>query len=59
MRGYIGRRVGWTVYFEADRDTLYMDTIYAIETIQACGAKVFWITPKMREEWQHKPREGN
>jgi len=54
----LGRRAGWTVYFEADPDTLYMDDIYAIETIQACGVKVFWITPKMREEWQHKPREG-
>jgi hypothetical protein len=44
----------WTVYFEAEPDTLYMDDVYAIDTIQACGAKVSWITPKMREEWQHK-----
>ena len=50
----LSRRVEWTVYFEADFDTLYMDDIYAIETIQGCGAKLIWITPKMREEWRHK-----
>ena len=27
-----------------------MDTAYAIDTIQGCGAKVTWITPKMREQ---------
>lgn len=48
------RRVPWTVYFEADSDTLYADAVYAIDTIQGCGAKLIWITPKMREEWQHK-----
>lgn len=51
---HLSRRVEWTVYFEADFDTLYMDDIYAIETIQGCGAKLIWITPKMREEWRHK-----
>lgn len=44
----------WTVYFEADSDTLYIDAIYAIDTIQGCGAKVIWITPKMQEAWKHK-----
>jgi hypothetical protein len=29
----LSRRLEWTVYFEADFDTLYMDDIYAIETI--------------------------
>jgi biopolymer transport protein ExbD len=51
---HLSRRLEWTVYFEADFDTLYMDDIYAIETIQGCGAKLIWITPKMREEWRHK-----
>jgi hypothetical protein len=50
----LSRRAEWSVYFEADPDTLYMDDIYVIDTIQACGAKVIWITPKMREEWQRK-----
>ena len=46
----LSRRAEWSVYFEADPDTLYMDDVYAIDTIQGCGAKVIWITPKMREE---------
>ena len=50
----IGRRRGWTVYFEADPGTVFGDATYALDTIQACGAKVVWVTPKMREEWQHK-----
>ena len=59
LMGQLGRRAGWSVYFEAEPDTLYMDVIYAIETIQACGGKVIWITPKMREEWRHKPQGTN
>jgi len=51
---HLRRSVSWTVYFEADADTLYMDDVYAIDTIQGCGAKLIWITPKMREEWKHK-----
>jgi hypothetical protein len=29
-----------------------MDDIYAMDTIEGCGAKLVWITPKMREEWK-------
>ena len=50
----LSRRAEWSVYFEADSDTLYMDAVYAMDTIQGCGAKFIWVTPKMREEWQHK-----
>jgi biopolymer transport protein ExbD len=50
----LSRRAEWSVYFEADPDTLYMDDIYAMNTIQACGAKLIWVSPKMRTEWQHK-----
>ena len=56
LMGQLGRRAGWSVYFEAEPDTLHIDAIYAIETIQACGGKVIWITPKMREEERHKPQ---
>ena len=49
----LARRAEWTVYFEADADTAYRDTIYAIDVIQGCGAKLIWVTPKMREKWQH------
>ena len=45
------RRGVWVVYFEADANCLYMDTVYAIDTIQGLGAKMIWITPKTREKW--------
>ena len=44
----------WTVYFEADQDTLNMNAIYAMDTIQGLGAKLVWITPKVREELEHE-----
>jgi biopolymer transport protein ExbD len=46
----LGRRVVWTVYFEENRDGVFMDATYAIDTIQGLGAKAVWITPMMREE---------
>jgi len=46
------RRGVWVVYFEADGDCLYMDAVYAMDTIQGLGAKMIWITPKTREEWK-------
>ena len=45
----LGRRAGWTVYFEAAPDDPFMDTAYVIDTVQGLRAKVVWITPKMRE----------
>lgn len=54
----LSRRAEWTVYFEADPGTAYMDDLYAIDTIQACGAKLFWVTPKIREEWKQKSKES-
>jgi biopolymer transport protein ExbD len=47
-------RVEWTVYFEAEPDVPYREAVYSIETIQACGATLISITPKMREEWKQK-----
>jgi biopolymer transport protein ExbD len=52
----LGRRMVWTVYFEADYDTLNMDAIYAMDTIQGLGAKLVWITPKIREELRQKSK---
>jgi len=52
----LGRRAEWTVYFEADSDVAYMNAVYAIDTIQACGAKLIWITPKTRKDWQEKTK---
>ena len=56
---HLSRRAEWTVYFEADADTAYVDDLYAIDTIQACGAKLFWVTPKIREEWRQNQRNPN
>jgi biopolymer transport protein ExbD len=50
----LSRRADWTVYFEADHDTLNMNAIYVMDTIQGLGAKLVWITPKVREELQQK-----
>jgi biopolymer transport protein ExbD len=50
----LGRRMVWTVYFEADRDCAFMDATYAFDTIQGLGAKVVWITPGMRERWKQQ-----
>jgi biopolymer transport protein ExbD len=55
---HLVRGVAWTVYFEGHADTLYMDDVYAIDTIEGCGAKLIWITPKMREEWRHKEQSA-
>ena len=52
------RRMVWTVYFEADYDTLNTDAIYAMDTIQGLGAKLVWITPKVREELQQRDRSA-
>ena len=54
----LSRRAEWTVYFEAEPDVPFMEAANALNTIQACGAKLVWITPKMREDWQQKPKES-
>jgi len=59
----LNHRMVWTVYFEADYDTLNMNAIYAMDTIQGLGGKLLWITPKVREELQQKdqpaPHQSN
>jgi biopolymer transport protein ExbD len=54
LKEELSRRADWTVYFEADHDTLYMNAIYAMDTIQGLGGKLVWITPRVREELQQK-----
>jgi len=48
LKKELARRMVWTVYVEADPNSMFMYTAYAIDTIQGLGAKVVWITPKMR-----------
>jgi biopolymer transport protein ExbD len=50
----LNHRMVWTVYCEADYDTLNMNAIYAMDAIQGLGAKLVWITPKVREELQQR-----
>jgi biopolymer transport protein ExbD len=54
----LSRRPEWTVYFEAEPDVLFMQAAYTIDTIQACQAKLVWITPKMRDDWQEKSKKS-
>ena len=42
------------VYFEADGNCVYMNAVYAMDTIQGLGAKMIWITPKTREQWKKR-----
>jgi biopolymer transport protein ExbD len=46
----LGKRMVWTVYFEADNASTVADTICAMDTIQRLDAKLVWITPAVREE---------
>jgi biopolymer transport protein ExbD len=46
----LGRRAVWTVYFEANEECAFMNATYAFDTIQGLGAKVVWITPRIRQE---------
>ena len=54
LKDQLGRRAVWTVYVEADPNSMFADTVYAIDTIQGVGGKVVWITPKMRAEWKKR-----
>jgi len=54
----LSRRAEWTVYFEAEPDVPFMHAANAIDMIQSCGAKLVWITPKMREDWLQKSKES-
>ena|ERR1700722_1188536 len=52
LREELSHRVVWTVYFEADYNTLNMDAIDAMDTIQGLGANILWITPQVRKNLQ-------
>jgi len=45
----LSRQMVWSVYLEAHPDCTFSDAVYAMDTIQGLGAKVVWITPKIRE----------
>ncbi len=54
LKEELNRRMVWTVYFEAHGNSIFAETTYAIDTIQGLGAKVAWITPRIRKELDRK-----
>jgi biopolymer transport protein ExbD len=50
LKEELGKRMYWTVYFEADETAHFSDAEYAMNTIQHLGAKLVWLTPKTRAE---------
>jgi biopolymer transport protein ExbD len=54
LKEELGKRMSWTVYFEADETARLSDAEYAMNTIQHLGAKLVWLTPKTRAEMNQK-----
>ena len=54
LQNELNHRAVWVVYFEAEPDALNMDAIYAMDVIRATGARLIWLTPRIREELQQK-----
>jgi biopolymer transport protein ExbD len=54
LKKELSRQMVWTVYLEADSDCSFMEVVQAMDTIQGLGAKLAWVTPKKREEWNRK-----
>jgi biopolymer transport protein ExbD len=52
----LGKRVVWTVYVEADDDVEFSRVVYVFSTVKELGAELYWITPRMREEWNKQSR---
>jgi biopolymer transport protein ExbD len=48
LNSELEKRVNWTVYFEGDDNCSYGAAVFAIDTIQGLGAKLIWITPRVR-----------
>lgn len=52
LKSELARRAEWTVYVEADPNSMFMCTASALDAIQGVGGRAVWITPKMRAEWK-------
>jgi biopolymer transport protein ExbD len=46
----LSHRLVRSVYLEADYDTLNINVMFAIDTIEGLGAQLIWITPTVRRE---------
>jgi len=47
----LSRRSLWIVYFEGDDDAAYMQVLYAVETIRGLGAQAYFLSPRIRAEF--------
>jgi biopolymer transport protein ExbD len=47
----LSRRSLWIVYFEGDEDVAYGQVVYAVETIRGLGAQAYFLSPRIRAEF--------
>jgi biopolymer transport protein ExbD len=52
LKDELGKRIVWTVFFEAHENTRFSDSEEAMDTIQSLGAKLVWLTPRTREDFR-------
>ncbi len=57
LRQELGKRVVWTVYVEADDDVEFSKVAQVFSMIKELGAEAYWITPRVREEWNRQPSQ--
>lgn len=50
----LGRQAVWVVYVEADVGAKFGDVAYALGTAEGLGARVVWMTPGIRADWEQK-----
>ena len=47
----LSHRSLWIVYFEGDEDVAYGQVVYAVETIRGLGAQAYFLSPRIRAEF--------
>jgi biopolymer transport protein ExbD len=58
LKEELGRRIVWTVYFEAQDGARFSHAAEAMDTIQSLGAKLVWVTPQTRKEFNREQVQG-
>jgi len=51
LQDELNRRSFWIVYFEGDEDVAYGQVVYAVDTIRGLGAQAYFLTPRIRAEF--------
>jgi biopolymer transport protein ExbD len=54
LKEELGKRIVWTVYLEANENCQFREAVYAMDAIQGLGAKLVWLTPRTREEFNRQ-----